>query len=150
MVMIVMTTPPAASPLISGHDWKCDAIQIIDALFPVSSRDAWDDLLDLRMAMLEGVRWDRVLNLFLICRERLELDHYLPFFRLRRLLATSLQLEAGSSPECSANPDLAVLLTRQPRSLADIKRCIRRDWFEHDLDLEDPKLVKVRVVEREA
>jgi hypothetical protein len=104
--------------------------------------------LDLRVAMIEGVRWDRVLNLFLVCRERLELDHYLPFFRLRRLLATSLQLEAGSSPELSSNPDLALMLARQPRSLADIKRSIRREWFEHDLDLDDPKLVKVRVVER--
>jgi hypothetical protein len=141
-------TTAAHRALISSHHWKFDAIQIIDALFPVCPTEAWDDLLDLRVAMIEGVRWDRVLNLFLVCRERLELDHYLPFFRLRRLLATSLQLEAGSSPELSSNPDLALMLARQPRSLADIKRSIRREWFEHDLDLDDPKLVKVRVVER--
>jgi len=139
---------PADCNSISGHNWKSDAIQIIDALFPVSPTENWNDLLDLRVAMVEGVRWDRVLNLFLVCRERLELDHYLPFFRLRRLLATSLQLEAGSSPELSSNPDLALMLARQPRSLADIKRSIRREWFEHDLELGDPKLVKVRVVER--
>ncbi|MFY8215407.1 MAG: hypothetical protein ACOVMP_02255 [Chthoniobacterales bacterium] len=135
---------------ISGHTWKGDAIQIIDALFPVCPTECWNDLLDLRVVMAEGERWDRVLNLFLVCRERLELDHYLPFFRLRRLLATSLQLEAGSTPEQSSNPDLALLLARSPRSLADIKRSIRRDWFEHDLELEDPRLVKVRVVERGA
>lgn len=136
------------SATISGHNWKFDALQIIDALFPVTSSDAWDVLLDLRVAMVESVEWDRVLDLFLACRERLELDHYLPFYRLRRLLATSLQLEAGASPQSSSSPDLALLLSRQPRSLADIKRAIRRDWFEHDLNLDDPKLVKVQVVER--
>ena len=136
------------STFLAGLNWKSDALRIVDALFPVTPRDAWNDLLDLRVALLDGKRWDHVLDLFLACRERLELDHYLPFFRLRRLLANSLQLEAGRLSEPSLNPDLALLLARQPRSLADIKRSIRRDWFEHDLDLSDPKAVKVHVVER--
>lgn len=136
------------STFLAGLNWKSDALRIVDALFPVTPRDAWNDLLDLRVALLDGKHWDQVLDLFLVCRERLELDHYLPFFRLRRLLANSLRLEAGRLSEPPLNPDLALLLARQPRSLADIKRSIRRDWFEHDLDLGDPKAVKVHVVER--
>ncbi len=136
------------SPLFAGLNWKSDAVRILDALFRVTPPETWDALLDLRVTLLEGKHWNRVLDLFLICRERLELDHYLPFFRLRRLLANSLQLEAGPMSEPSLNPDLALLLARQPHSLADIKRSIRRDWFEHDLDLIDPAAVEVQVVER--
>ena len=136
------------STFLAGLNWKSDALRIVDALFPVTPSATWNDLLDLRVALLNGKHWDHVLDLFLACRERLELDHYLPFFRLRRLLSNSLQLEAGRLSEPSLNPDLALLLARQPRSLADIKRSIRRDWFEHDLDLSDPKAVKVHVVER--
>jgi hypothetical protein len=128
--------------------WKHDAIRIVEDLFPVTPEATWNDLLDLRGALLEAKEWDRVLNLFLACREKLELDHYLPFFRLRRLLSTSLRLQAGSPTSTPRDPDLAALLVRQPKSLADIKREIRRDWFEHDLDLSDPRSVRVTVVER--
>lgn len=141
--------PPSTQPLSPvGPSWRSDAVRIIDELFPVTMTTTWNDLLDLRSALIEAKNWNRVLNLFLTCREKLELDHYLPFFRLRRLLSTSLKLQAGSPTSLPRDPDLAAILVRQPRSLADIKRSIRRDWFEHDLDLSDPRSVRVTVVER--
>lgn len=139
-----LTAPTA----LLGLNWRDDALRIIDALFPVTSVDAWDDLLDLRCELIAGDQWGKVLDLFLVCRDRLELDHYLPFFRLRRLLSNSLQLEAGLNSQSASNPDLACLLARQPRCLADIQRSIQRDWFEHDLDLGDPESIQVQVVER--
>ena len=54
-------------------------------------------LLDLRAHLLQGDDWEETLDLFLACRERLEAEHYLPFYRLRRLIANSLKLEAGTS-----------------------------------------------------
>jgi hypothetical protein len=79
--------------------------------------------------------------LFLICRERLEAGQYLPFYRLRRLLAESLRLEAGSAPV----GNLRQILARKHRSLDALRRAVARDVFEHDLAASES--VALRVVE---
>ncbi len=118
----------------------------MEELFSATPADTWNALLDLRGQLLSGTDWNHTLDLFLTCRERLEADHYLPFYRLRRLLTASLRLETtvdGSIAEVSL---LGELLRRKPRSLADVKRAVRRELFEHSLDL--PAHIPVRVVEQ--
>ena len=71
-------------------------------------------LLDLREHLLQGDDWEETLDLFLACRERLEAEHYLPFYRLRRLIAK--QLELGSRTEPSSRRATA----RNPSSKASL------------------------------
>lgn len=114
-------------PVESG--WRREAARIVEELFAVTPPQEWDSLLELRGALISGRDWSRALDLFLACRVRLESDHYLPFYRLRRLIAASLRLEAGQK-----NPvprPLAEWLKGRHRSLADIQRRVQRDWFEH-------------------
>ncbi len=61
----------------------------------MTPESAWDDLLDLRGLLNHGNDWPEVLECFLKCRRKLEEDHYLPFYRLRKILASHLQLENG-------------------------------------------------------
>ena len=103
-------------------------------------------LLDLREHLMRGDNWEETLDLFLACRERLEAEHYLPFYRLRRLIANSLKLEAGTS-QAQVAP-LREILRRKHRSLADIKRTLRREIFEHDLRQGGVDRIPLRVVER--
>ncbi len=67
--------------------------------------------------------------MFLACRERLEAEQYLPFYRLRRLLAESLRLEAGARPAFAqadfAERSIAPWPTSAGPSLVS--------FFEHDL-----------------
>ena len=102
-------------------------------------------LLDLRQHLLEGKNWDKTLDLFLGCRERLEAENYLPFYRLRRLMAESLRLEAGSGQAHVVS--LREVLRRKHRSLADIKRTVSREIFEHDLRDVTVDSIELRVVE---
>lgn len=102
-------------------------------------------LLDLRQRFLDGDDWDATLDLFLSCRERLEAENYLPFYRLRRLLAESLRLEAGSGEAHVVS--LREVLRRKHRSLADIKRTVCREIFEHDLRGTNVEPLQLRVVE---
>jgi hypothetical protein len=139
----VTTDSAAASPL--APTWRDQAARIVEELFPVTPSEAWNDLLDLRGGLLRGADWNRTLDLFLVCRERLEMDHYLPFFRLRRLLTASLKLEIGVAGAQTAS--LVEILHRKPRSLADVKRVVRRELFEHSLELPVAS-VPVRVIER--
>jgi hypothetical protein len=125
--------------------WREQAARIVEELFPATPSAAWNDLLDLRGELLRGADWNRTLDLFLACRERLEADHYLPFYRLRRLLTASLRLEIGVQGTESAS--LVEVLHRNPRSLADVKRAVRRELFEHALELPAAH-IPVRVVER--
>ena len=136
-------TPPAA-PHSTPSTWREQAARIVEELFQATGTGAWDGLLDLRQELLRATDWNRTLDLFLACRESLEADHYLPFYRLRRLLTASLRLETGI--EGAEASSLADLLRRNPRSLAEMKRALRRELFEHSLDL--PAHVPVRVVER--
>jgi hypothetical protein len=134
----------ACSP--AQKSWRNDAAQIVEDLFPCTSPKVWDLLLDLRMHLLEGDDWNETLDLFLSCRESLEAEHYLPFYRLRRLLAESLRLEAGRDQAHVAT--LREVLRRKHRSFADIERTVTREIFEHDLRDSGKNPVQLRVVER--
>lgn len=123
--------------------WRHDAARIVEELFEVTPANCWDVLLDLRQNLLAGADWNKTLDIFLAARERLEAEHYLPFFRLRRLLTESLHLEAGSQ-----QTSLKSLLWKKHRSLADISRAVSREMFEHDLSTSVDTPVDLRVVER--
>jgi hypothetical protein len=125
--------------------WRHDAVRIVEELFPGAPREDWNLLLDLRSGLLNGGDWDATLDIFLACRERLEEGQYLPFYRLRRLLTESLRLEAGRGSEHVV--PLKQVLMRKHRSLADIKRAVSREVFEHDLSATDCLPVELRVVE---
>ena len=73
----------ASAPLLTSCQ---QAARLVEALFAVTAPAHWDRLLDLRQALLEGAESRQWLPLFLECRRVLEEDHYLPFYRLRRLL----------------------------------------------------------------
>ena len=126
--------------------WRTDAARIVEDLFRCTPSEAWNMLLDLREHLLQGDDWEETLDLFLGCRERLEAEHYLPFYRLRRLVANSLTLEAGTSQAHVA--PLREILRRKHRSLDDIKRTLRREIFEHDLGQAGTDRIRLRVVER--
>jgi hypothetical protein len=133
------------SPL-TQKSWRHDAARIVEDLFRCTPADAWDLLLDLRRHLLEGDDWDEALDLFLCCRERLEAEQYLPFYRLRRLLAESLRLEAGRNQAHVA--PLREVLRRKHRSLTDMKRTVKREIFEHDLREVGIDRIQLRVVEK--
>lgn len=126
--------------------WRGQAVAIVEDLFGSAPVEAWDLLLDLRAKLVSGDDWAGVLDLFLAARLRLENDQYLPFYRLRRLLATSLRLEcaAGESGE------LESILRRKHRSLEGIHRELRRHWFEHGLDRWEEGASDIRIVEQGA
>jgi len=73
--------------------WRLTASKVVEELFGVTKENAWDDLLDLRGLLVQGSDWEEILECFLACRRKLEEDHYLPFYRLRKILAAHLQLE---------------------------------------------------------
>ncbi|HEY5813163.1 MAG TPA: hypothetical protein VIT23_10995, partial [Terrimicrobiaceae bacterium] len=91
-----MSTPSSELERFTSSEksWRNDAARIVEDLFRTTPADTWDMLLDLRRHLLEGKDWSAALDLFLACRERLEAEQYLPFYRLRRLLADSLKLES--------------------------------------------------------
>ena len=126
--------------------WRNDAARIVEDLFRCTPADTWNMLLDLRENLLDGNDWNETLDLFLSCRERLESEQYLPFYRLRRLLAESLRLEAAGRNQ-SHVASLREVLRCKHRSLDDIKRTVTREIFEHDLrDVADDP-IQLRVVE---
>lgn len=88
-------------PTPTPSAWRQRAVRVVEELFSVTPTTAWDDLLDLRQAILHDSRWNRTLDHFLRCRQRFEKDHYLPFYRLRKLLENHLRLtdpSAGGPP----------------------------------------------------
>ena len=125
--------------------WRNDAARIVEDLFRCTPTDTWNMLLDLREHLLDGDDWNETLDLFLFCRERMESEQYLPFYRLRRLLAESLRLEAGRNQAHVAS--LREVLRRKHRSLDDIKRTVTREIFEHDLRDVAGDAIQLRVVE---
>lgn len=129
----------------SQKTWRQDAARIVEELFPATRSGVWNLLLDLRENLLRGTDWNHTLDLFLACREELEAAHYLPFYRLRRLMAESLRLEGGDNQVYVAS--LREVLRRKHRSLADIKRAMSRELFEHDLAVTTPAPIDLRVVE---
>jgi hypothetical protein len=97
---------------MNQRGWCAQAVEIVEGLFGESDSLHWDQLLDLRGLLIKGNDWGRTLDILLECRERLESDHYLQLYRLRRLVGSSLMLEGvagGSSLErlLSAPPPTA-------------------------------------------
>ena len=123
-----MHASPSQSKIPAG--WQVAAAKIVEELFPATDRMHWDALLELRSAFLKGQDWAAVLDQFLACRLELEQEHYLPFYRLRRLLTTSLRLEVSFPSGACHQSDLGALLRRNPRSLGHIARSLRRECFQ--------------------
>lgn len=103
----------------AGRGWRQQAASIVEQLFPATSPACWDDLLDLRRLLLSGCDWEQALDVFMRCRGLLEADHYLPFYRLRILLAGSLKLASTSA---EGSPNLMALLRRKHSSLEALRR----------------------------
>lgn len=136
--------PTATKPAYASGSWRQTAARIVEELFPVTDSSHWDLLIDLRRELLQGTNWNRTMDLFLACRCRLETDHYLPFYRLRRLIAVSLRFEAPTIEMVGALEDL---LVRSHRSFEDLKKSIRRDLFELAADPADSWNVEFTLVE---
>ncbi len=136
------------STTFSTACWRQDAARIVEQLFTVTPPSAWNALLDLRRGLLHSNDWNATLNTFLACRERLEADHYLPFYRLRRLLAASLRLEIGAETVSVPVSSLAELLRSRHRSFAGMKRAVHRHLFEHAINLPSPEQFSLRLIER--
>ena len=115
--------------------WRIQAAQIVADLFPVTSTEVWNQLLDFRSELLHGKELEKLLNLFLECRHQLEADHYLPFYRLRRLLESSLRLDAtfGQIEPVTKLVPLRPLLWEACRTLEEIRKSLHRHHFEHEL-----------------
>ena len=106
--------------------WRIQAAQIVAELFPVTSTEVWNRLLDFRSELLHGKELEKLLNLFLECRHQLEADHYLPFYRLRRLLESSLRLDAtfGQIEPVTKLVPLRPLLWEACRTLEEIRKSL--------------------------
>lgn len=123
--------------------WRNDAARIVEELFPVTDPAHWNLLLDLRGQLLAGADWNLALDLFLAAREAMETDHYLPFYRLRRLLTAGLRLKS----EHAVGSSLADLLRRKHRSLAEARKALHRELFECGVDL-PAGIPALKIVER--
>ncbi|GAB4178938.1 MAG: hypothetical protein Fur0032_19550 [Terrimicrobiaceae bacterium] len=122
------------------NGWRRDAAGIVEELFAASAREHWDALLELRGLILSGADWDRALDVFLELRGALEVDSYLPMYRLRNLLAESLRLEAVSGTGAWS---LRTLLRRRHKSLESVCREVSRWTFEHKQDTVNLRVVEV-------
>ncbi len=87
---------PVSCSTLPISPWRLTASKVVEELFRGTPESAWDDLLDLRGLLTHGNDWSEVLECFLTCRRKLEEDHYLPFYRLRKILSAHLQLEGES------------------------------------------------------
>ena len=75
------------------NSWRETAAAVVEELFPSVEVADWDALLDLRGKLLLETDGKELIDEFLRCKQDLEQDHYLPFYRLRRILAAHLRLE---------------------------------------------------------
>jgi hypothetical protein len=107
---------------------------VVEELFPDVPTTQWDLLLDLRGELLHGDEWEQVLEQFQQVRDALEADHYLVFFRLRRLLESHLRLEVVAPGGNEVHRQLLKLWSY--RTLAHALRRTRRkssdvgsDWI---------------------
>ncbi|WP_411827928.1 hypothetical protein [Luteolibacter sp. AS25] len=105
------------------QSWRDSAAKVVEEMFPLTAQFKWDELLDLRQSLLSENDWKVTLRRFVSCREELEADHYLPFYRLRCLLCAHLRLEGVSGYE--------------------LRNILRRDTLMKALLRSDAKLVEV-------
>ena len=118
--------------------WRRDAARLAAELLCVVSPAAADEVLDLRSALLDGsVSAQEVLKAFFAARNGLESEHYLLFYRLRRVLEPALGVEVsrkGAVPVREA-------VDFSWRNVGQVLRRVRRECFEHDLTLSSPSEV---------
>lgn len=125
--------------------WRMDAARLAAQLLCEVSPAAADEVLDLRMMLLDSnASAQAVLSAFFAARNRLESEHYLLFFRLRRVLEPTFGLEttALDFPARQENVNFHC------RDLRFLKRRAQQEAFEADLRLNSPQDVKVRIVWR--
>jgi hypothetical protein len=137
----------SSSP-ISSVGWRQAAAHIVEELFAQLPSRAWDDLLELRAGLLRDDSLERTLDLFLVCRNGYEADAYLPFYRLRTLLAGSLSLQGRGVFQNLPLPPLELLLRQKHKSVAEWKRQLEREWFEQGLDVSRLRASPVGLVEQ--
>lgn len=134
---------PTASRALSG--WRQDAARLAAELLREVSPHAADEVLDLRAALLDfrtGAK--TMLEVFFAARARLESEHYLLFFRLRRVLEPALGLRVsvpGREPEQRA-------VDFRFRDLNRLTNRVRQEVFEMDLNVKSPADVLVEPVWR--
>lgn len=135
--------PSSVERRLSG--WRRDAARLAAELLCVVSPAAADEMLDLRSALLDSrVTAAAVLKTFFAARNQLEAEHYLLFYRLRRVLepALAVDVSVGCGEAVRQSVDFRC------RDTAQLRRSLQRDWFEHDLSVNAPEQVKVAVVWR--
>lgn len=133
-----------------GHEvtegsWRRQAARVVVELFAVTPSQVWDDLMELRGRLLGGGDWEGVLDSFLVCRQRLEQDHYVPFYRLRRLLEAHLRLETRGVTGLEVRTNRLALWRH--RGMDDLRRRAALDHWEHQAEEPVPDGVRVEVVE---
>ncbi|MDB6072253.1 MAG: hypothetical protein JWL81_3424 [Verrucomicrobiales bacterium] len=139
---IPISRPTSFAPTRRLAGWRMDAARLAAELLRSVSPKAADEVLDLRSALLEpGVTPAMLLRVFLAAKNRLEKEHYLLFFRLRRVLEPNLGLRLGREAASRILP-----VDFQYRSLPQMLRRARQNLFEHDLALTSPDAAAVTVV----
>lgn len=142
-MMETLSSVSTCSPKEPNTAWRQDAVKLVEELLGVVSSESYDILLDFRQQLRSGHDWAATLDLFLLCRRHLELEHYLPMYRLRQLLSHWLQLQ-GAGEEA---PHLRSLLRLKYRSLDEIRGAMQRERFEHSLRHEGSAPSDLKVVE---
>lgn len=131
----------------AGGSWRHQAASIVEELFLELPSQAFDMLLDLRQGLVGDADLRSVIDLFLVCRVRFESEAYLPFYRLRVLLAASLRLQGEGLFENLPLPPVEALLRKKHGSFADWKKQLEREWFEQGLDSTDLEVSPLSLVE---
>lgn len=138
-----MRNPGAKSAGLAG--WRRDAARLAGQLLCEVSPSAADEVLDLRSALLnQAVTPGGLLRAFFAARNRLESEHYLLFFRLRRVLEPALGVEVCSDGGGAAR----MPVNFRYREVPQLVRGFRRERFEHDLSVDRPEDVEVRILWR--
>jgi hypothetical protein len=121
------------------------AARVVEEVFASTGVEAWDDLLDLRQLLLHGRDWSMVLDHFLACRQRWEREHYVPFYRLRRLLEGHLRLVTQGGGEGEARTGRLALWCHW--GMDDLRRRAQHEHWENAVATAGPGGVRVDVVE---
>ena len=122
--------------------WRRDAARLAAELLCVVSPAAADEVLDLRSALLDGAASaHQVLKTFFAARNRLETEHYLLFYRLRRVLEPAMCVEVSTDSGGAVRQEVDFTW----HGLGQVLRSVRRERFEHDLTVTSPREVRVSV-----
>jgi len=130
---------------VEPNCWRLQAARVVEELFSATGVEVWDDLLELRKLLLTGGDWSVVLGHFLICRQRLEREHYVPFYRLRRLLEGHLRLVTQGGGEVEVRTGRLALWRHW--GMDDLRRLAQHEHWENAVASAGPGGVRVEVVE---